>query len=649
MRFGLSCLLATLIGCLIGTGSALAQPVQFEDVAQSSGIVHKHDNKFEIGGGAAFLDYNNDGYQDLFLTGGKRADRLYKNEGDGTFTDVTQQAGINNVPDSIVSTGVVAGDVNNDGYPELFVTTHQGYRDLFFQNNGDGTFTEVGLSRGFANKRFSVSAAFGDVNLDGHLDLFVCTYVDLDSLRFEYVGQQQDSVASFHHYCPQDMLYLNDGQGHFVRSMDSLMGTIAYDTACGLGAVMSDYDRDADPDILVANDFGQWIQPNRLWENRIPEGQGFVDRSAATNFDERLYGMGIAQGDYDADGDWDYYVTNIGANIFYENLGNATFQERAQALGIANTWDDPMGPGNDSLQTTGWGAALKDIDNDRDLDLWVVNGFINMAKVNVTKSDTDRLFLNTGGSFTEVGQTAGMDSADIGRGLAAADYDRDGDLDFVVVKDSSQFDNTHTNYTSLFQNQTQNNNHWLQIDLRGLEANRDGIGATVHCYENGHLMREVYSGGSHASQHSLVAHFGLGTNVDGGRVDSVKVVWPGGRTQVEQNLAVDSLHTIVEDTSATDTPPPTRRPAPQSAALRMGLVPNPAHQHVALRYALPKAGPVQLQVLDQQGRIVRQHHLGRRSAGAHQHRMQLGGLAPGLYAVRLVAGTRVRAARLMVR
>lgn len=526
-----------LLLCIVcGVHSAGAQT--FTEVSATAGINHFVFSPALIGGGCAFFDYDNDGWQDIYITGGLKRDKLYRNNRDGTFTECGIAAGL--YGDGLYYTmGAVAGDIDRDGDRDIFITTWGDYNDwatpvrnILYRNNGNGTFTDIAPQAGITHAVWSVSATMGDYNLDGYLDIYVGNYVDSTAFIFHPVTHQ---ITGFAHTGYADFLYLNNGNSTFTQVAPQF--SVANEGTT-LAATFTDYDNDQDADIYVANDFGAWVIPNRLYRNEYPL-DSFSDVSAASGANAAIYGMGIAPGDFDEDGDLDYYVTNIGRKVLFRNNGNGTFTDVADTAGVTNTYTD-------SLFTTGWGTVFFDYDNDTWLDLFVSNGQIPAADIIATgPEDPNKLFKNNmNGTFTDISAFAGLSDSTLGRGCATGDYDNDGDLDLLVVcayRDTIGSAGTHV---LLYRNDMATGNHWLKVEVRGTVNNPDGFGTHVEVFAGGRKwLREIDGGSSHASQNSSIAHFGLGGYT---AVDSIVVLWPGGSRFTLPNVPVDRLVTVLE-------------------------------------------------------------------------------------------------------
>jgi hypothetical protein len=510
-------------------GFALTQPV-FTEVSESIGIRQLTISFDLMGGGCAFFDFNNDGFEDHIVVGGANQDLLFKNNGDGTFTDITAFAGLNN-DDLFKTTGVVTGDINNDGLRDIFITTEDLDANVLYLNNGNGTFSNISKNAGFTTKVWSSGAAFGDFNRDGWLDLYVINYIDISST----IEDSEGNTIGFDHTCFPDQLYINNGDLTFTEV------TLDYgidNPGCGLAVAFTDYNGDQVPDIYIANDFGQWIVPNIMYKNNYPELL-FEDASASTGLDAKMFGMGIAVGDYDRDGLVDYYITNIGRNFLFRNMGDGSYADRTDEAGVVCD----IVPAN-GLNSTGWGTAFFDYDLDGYEDLFVSNGYIPSAKfIETSDIDPNHLYRNNGdGTFEDVSAASGVNDAGISRGMAVADFDNDGDLDLSVTK-LGQIRDSQGNML-FYRNELNSDFHWLKVKLEGVTSNRDAFGARIKAYSNQICWtREIDGGSSHASQNSSIAHFGLGPY---DQLDSLVVLWPTGGRQVFESIEADQTLYIKE-------------------------------------------------------------------------------------------------------
>ena len=617
-----------LCGCLCLLGSLATNTVtgqHFLDVQDEAQIDHVTSHTAFLGGGGAFLDYDNDGDEDIYLIGGAEVDRLYENNGDGTFSERTAEAGLFSTS-FYYTTGVTAGDIDNDGDTDIFVTTWFGdlfAKNLLFRNNGNGTFSDIWIQLEDADQVLSMGAVLIDFDLDGLLDIYVINYVE--DAQFTY--DENNQVIGFEHICYGNRFYHNLGGGQFSEITESVG---LHDTGCALAVAATDYDLDGDLDIYLANDFGEFIQPNRLFRNNYPV-PSFTEVGAETGADIGMYGMGIAVGDVDMDLDLDYYVTNFGRNVMLRNDGG-TFTDVTNQTGTADTWDI-----QDSLLTVGWGTALLDIDNDSDLDLYVANGYVPSPNfIDARIFIQDRLFRNEGDwNFTEVGADYGIDNVFTTRGFTYADYDNDGDLDMLAIVMNVPL-NEGTWQTKLYNNQVGNELNWLQVSLEGVDANRSAFGSRIYVYAGElALMHELAGGASHASQLSSRAHFGLGETAS---IDSLAVVWPGGfRRQVLYDLSVNQHLTIIEDTTIViDTVQIVNTTSELRSPVPIQVSPNPSSGRLRLE-ALDAGQPVlrSLQIRDAMGKMMPGTAM---IAGSHSTlpiELDLSSFPPGLYLLRI--------------
>ena len=544
--------------------------VQFTDIAPSAGITFRHTNGKTgryyfletVASGGGFIDYDGDGDLDLYLLNGTaipgfEPDRplssiLYRNEGDGSFTDVTDQTGVGNVGG--YGMGMAVADYDNDDDDDLFVTNYG--ENILYRNEGDGSFRDVtGQARLSVpqNPTFSTSAAFLDYDRDGHLDLYVCVYVE-----FSFDTNKRCSRDGIQSYCGPDiyegvadLLYRNNGDGTF--SDVSTEAGIANPNGKGLGVVSGDYDGDGWTDIFVAND----LTPDFLYRNN---GDGtFTDQAllAGVAYGEdgvARAGMGVDFGDYDRSGSPDIYVTNFSLepNSLHRNNGNGTFTETTFGAGV----------GNPTLLYLGFGTAFKDFDHDGWLDLFAANGHvidnISLFDPTISYTQTNQVFRNEGdGRFTDVSDRAGapFQVERVHRGAAFGDVDNDGDVDILVT--------TVNDVPLLLRNDGigglggSGGSASLLVTTEGVRSNRNGIGARVTVVtDDERQRREIRSGYSYLAANDLRAHFGLGAY---NRADSVIVDWPGGSRDVATGVEGGQWITIREDAGiVSQTPLPAR-------------------------------------------------------------------------------------------
>ena len=523
----------------MGVQPSTAWPT-FTDVAASAGIDFVHENGASgmrlfpesVGSGCVFLDYDRDGWLDLYLVNGGdfagegAANRLYRNQGDGSFVDVTASAGVG---DTGFGIGACAGDYDGDGWEDIYVCNFT--TDALYRNNGDGTFENVTSAAMTAETRWSSSAAFADVDGDGDLDLCVATYAkyvptrdgcETRGLRVFCGPETFDSQT--------DTLFRNNGDGTFTDISEEAGIRFA---GRGLAIVCADYDDDGDADIFIANDMSQ----DFLYQNR---GDGTFDEVAfltgmALSEDGTMgNGMGIDAADIDNDGRLDLFITNFQdqVNTLYHNDGDGFFTDVSY----------PSGTGAVSLPMLAWGCAVADFDNDGLRDIFVANGHIhdNIEKFDDIGTYAQRklIYRNLGdGRFSEQGGNSGpgMDEPRVSRGAAVGDYDNDGDLDIVV--------NNLGGAASLLRNDGGSDSGWLRVVLEPPAA---AVGARVWVTPDGGsaLMHEVHTGGSYASHSDRRALFGIGDAA----AASVAVEWPNGMTSSVSHAPARTTVTVVRPT-----------------------------------------------------------------------------------------------------
>ncbi len=546
-----------------GKGSAsrvvpAASAIQFENVIEQSKIKFKLKNSvspqrytFEtMTGGIAVFDYNNDGLLDIFFTNGAAipsleksdpsySNRLFRNNGDGTFTDVTEKAGLRGIGYSM---GVAAGDYDNDGFVDLYVTGFN--RNQLFHNNGDGTFTDVtekARVAGFVpklGKAWSVAAGWFDYNNDGLLDLFVVNYLNYSIKTAAPCVQQGLPV-----YCsPVDflgtpnILYRNNGDGTFTDVSES--SHVSKYVGKGMGLAFADYDNDGFTDIFVSNDTFE----NYLLHNN---GDGTFTNVAVlagvayNAYGKAIAGMGVDFRDIDNDGKPDIFETAMFGESFplYKNLGDGQFQDVSGAAGLSAL----------TSRSTGWGAGIFDFDNDGNKDLFTANADILDNAMDIAHRPyplPNRVFRNKGGmTFEDVSAKAGASFSvpAAHRSAAFGDLNNDGKIDVVV--------SVLNGAPEIWMNRsgTQNGgdrNHWILLKLVGVKSNRDGLGTKVKITTSlGTQYNQATTAGSYSSSNDKRVHFGLGSAAV---VDSIELTWPSGIKQVLKNVKADQILTVTE-------------------------------------------------------------------------------------------------------
>jgi hypothetical protein len=528
-------------------------PILFGDVTKETGITFVHTDGGSgmhyimetVSAGLALFDYDGDGYIDIyFLNGaplkGTKTDlapknALYRNEGNWKFTDVTDKAGVG---DQGYGLGVAIGDYDNDGDPDIYLNNYG--PNVLYRNNGDGTFTDVtkqaGVDNGF---RVGAGTCFLDMDKDGDLDLYVSVYLDFSYEKHVPLTTKGFPVYANPRFYPPmpDFLYRNNGDGTFTDVSKS--SGIADHAGWGMGMVCGDYDNDGDTDIFIGND----VAENFLFRN---DGTGKFEEvalMAATAYDsqgDEQGSMGVDCGDYDNDGFLDFYVTSYQGQLatLYRNLGNGMFEDVTLLTGA----------GAGTLPNVTWGNSFVDFDNNGFRDIFVACGHLqdNVEKFDDTTTYTARniLLMNTGdGKFVDVSDQSGdgMKVKLSSRGAAFDDLDNDGDVDVVILNSRRE--------PTILRNDSPSHGHWLQIRLRGVKTNRDGVGAHVKVVSGDlTLLDEVHSGRGYQSHYGSRLYFGLG-NRD--KVDRIEVHWIGGDTDVFKNIVVDRLVTLREGGSMT--------------------------------------------------------------------------------------------------
>ncbi|HKD50751.1 MAG TPA: CRTAC1 family protein [Candidatus Acidoferrum sp.] len=526
-------------------------PALFEEVPPSrSGITWQHVNGHSAdyylpettGAGCAFLDYDNDGWMDIYFINSGKCDfydpqpplrnALYKNNRDGTFTDVTEKAG---VPGGGYGMGAAVGDYNGDGYPDLYVTQYE--RCILYRNNGDGTFTDVTDQAGVSAPGWASSAVWFDYDNDGKLDLFVCRFGNSGKSEIEHCENKKTGERF---YCiptvyprVRSWLYHNNGDGTF-KDVSEESG-IGKSLGKAWGVVATDINNDGWMDLFVANDTVE----NFLFLNKKSGKFADIGLDSGVAFSQEgrpRSGMGVDSADFDQDGWQDLFVTNVDHEMYsiYKNNHDQTFDDLTGPLGI----------GRVTRLMSGWGAKFFDYDNDGNADLFVVNGHpddkIEQHLSHIMYKEPLLLFHNTGRGFENISASAGPAFTQnlAGRGLAIGDFDNDGALDALVTSNGGA--------PLLLKNVAAKGNHWLGIRLIGKKANPDAIGARIS-WQTGDFKRTRLKtgGGSYLSSHDPREVLGIGART---KIDRLEIHWPqpSGRVETFTDLPIDRYITIVE-------------------------------------------------------------------------------------------------------
>jgi len=529
--------------------------VTFEDIAVSSGLDFRHVNGKSgryyfietVASGGGFIDYDSDGDLDVYLLNGSEipgfepesplSSALYRNDGNYRFTNVTVGAGVGN--EGNYGMGLATGDYDNDGDDDLFVTNFGA--NVLYRNDGSGRFVDVTAAARLSvpyTPYFSTSAAFFDYDRDGDLDLYVCGYVD-----FTFDTNRRCVRDGIQSYCDPDvyngvpdLIYRNNGDGTFMDV--SIEAGVSTSLGKGLGVVCGDYDEDGWPDVFVAND----RVPNFLYRNNHDGTFTDVALLSGVAYGEdgnARAGMGADFGDYDNNGTMDLYVTNFSLepNSLFRNNGNDTFTETTF----------PAGVGNQTLMFLAFGTAFFDYDNDGWLDLFAANGHVidNIEQFDqgITYTETNQLFKNDRGRFTEVSDRSGaaFSVSRVHRSAAFGDVDNDGDLDVLVT--------SVNDVPELLRNEGTEEGNSLIIKTVGTQSNRNGIGARITVTAGDlKLVREVKSAYSYLASNDLRVHFGLGANT---RADTIEIRWPSGTVGTIADVESGQLVTVTEGQGVT--------------------------------------------------------------------------------------------------
>jgi hypothetical protein len=535
--------------------------VTFVDMGRNTGLNVKtiyggeHKNKYLLettGCGVAFYDYDNDGWLDIFLVNGSRLEgfppgqepvsHLFKNNRDGTFTDVTLKAGVAHAG---WGQGVCIGDYDNDGFDDLFVTYFG--KNVLYHNNGDGTFTDVSAKAGVAGTktRWGSGCAFVDYDRDGKLDLFVANYINLDLATAPVPESGPCLYKGVMVACGPpglkggaNILYHNNGDGTFTDVSEST-GILAANGTFGLGVLTADFDNDGWTDIYVANDSTASALYQNMKNGKF-EDIGIEAGCVLSPDGKPQAGMGISAADYDLDGNLDIVKTNFAGDTpsLYRNRGNAAFDDATFPAGLGL-----------HTQYLGWGCGFFDMDNDGWQDILLCNGHVypevEQLKTEAGYPQRKLLYKNLrNGRFEEVTDLGGngITTPIASRGCAFGDFDNDGDIDFVV--------NPVNDFPQLVRCDSKLGNHWIKIKLIGTKSNRSGIGARVRCVskppdeKTDHVqIDEVRSGGSYFSQNDLRIHFGLGKAE---KVDLLEIRWPSGAVEQLKDISSNQLVVLKE-------------------------------------------------------------------------------------------------------
>jgi len=558
-------LIILTISLLFFAERAQAQ-VAFQDVSALAGI-----NNIGKNTGVAVADYDNDGDDDVYISQRQGTNLLYQNDGNGTFTNVAAAAGVAHTGTTTMS---VWGDIDNDGHLDLFL----GNRDepnVLFHNQGDGTFQNISFTAGVSFTAFTKAVLFGDVDRDGLVDIYVAN-----------VNQH-------------NQLLRNNGNLTFT---DIVHDAGANDQKIAMGSMFFDYDGDGDLDLYLTHDAEQ---PFVLLQN---DGTGrFTDVSESSGANYAGQGMGTDFGDFNGDGLLDIYITNLYENTLLLNQGDGTFADVSQTAGVTDIG-------------MGWGTTVLDCDNDGWQDIYLANDSYFFPNPNV-------LYRNRGdNTFENWNQLPPINSLYAGYGVACGDFNQDGKVDLFLA-------NSGNDGNQLFLNQHENDHHWVQFKTIGTLSNRAGIGTSITLEADGRTqVDEVCAGSGYASQNSLTLHFGLGETE---QIDRLTVRWPNGLTEVYEDLVVDQKYILTEGESIVSN---TRQA--QAAKLQATIFPNPASETITVDWQQQQSAPVSIQIFDLQGHLVQAFAKTEYPTGIHQKTWSVPGHLPkGVYHIQLAIDT----------
>jgi hypothetical protein len=539
-------------------GATPTPDVQFTDVTQETKVEFAQENSATsskylletMGGGVALLDYDNDGRLDIFFTNGAKIDdpmpdgklpdkseakywnRLFHQNADGTFTDVTERAGLTGMPQGYYAMGVAVGDYDNDGFEDLYVTGFGG--NILYHNNGNGTFTDVTKKAGVLGGGWSASAGFFDYDNDGRLDLFVTRYLDWSFKTNRYCGEKRPGYRAYCHPDNYDgvtnILYHNNGDGTFTDVSEK--AGVANPRGKGLGVAFADYDGDGYPDIFVANDSVQCFLYHNNGNGTFTE----VGLMAGVGYNEdgkTFAGMGADFSDYDNDGLADIVVTDLSNERYtlFRNNGDGTFRDVTNQSGL----------GSATLSFSGWSTRFFDYDNDGWKDLFVAQSHvmdtIEKTSPNLRYLEPPLLLRNQSGHFVRVSPGVAFQQSWAGRGAAFGDIDNDGDIDIVVSNVGQK--------AYVLRNDGGNQNSWIGIETQGTKSNRDGIGARIKIVSSSGLAQyftvNTSVGYLSASDKRVVA--GLGADPV---AKLIEIKWPSGVIEKLENVKARQYVKVIE-------------------------------------------------------------------------------------------------------
>ena len=524
MKLNFYCLLVSVL--IINT--YYSQNTLFKEVSDSIGIDYIYPgNDFQMaGGGLMVIDVNNDGWEDFFQSGGVFDSKLWIND-HGSFFDGTKLYGLESLKGYFIQ-GAFCADYNNDGYQDFVIANYgvgigQGdkHYPIILKNIKGKKFKLISLE-GVVEKGNYSSACWGDVNKDGYSDLYLCNYVSAMGGIIDSVGTE----IGYDPICYENKLLINQKGKTFIESSKDYG---VNDIGCGLASSFSDVDNDGDQDLLLLNDFGEWTHKgNVYYRNNFPQ-KSFTDVTLEKGFSKQMYGMGIGKGDYDQDGDLDYYITNIGRNYLYKNnMGSLIDVAQKKDIDLTYVYEKVLG--------TSWSGLFFDYEFDGDLDLYVSKGNVATLVPETTIKDPNVLFINQNGSFIDSSSSSGVNDFLSHRGSVIFDYDHDGDLDVFssVVKLTWSAYEGENQKLKVYQNQS-NTNNFIGIKMIGSKGiNRDCFSCrALFDHNNKIMLKEVDGGSGQASQSSRILYFGLGASK---KLNKLTTIWPNGTKNVFKDL-----------------------------------------------------------------------------------------------------------------
>lgn len=512
----------TLAFLMVLSNTLFSQDIKLNDITKNVKLKHFAFDPIGMTGGIGVIDFDNDGFEDLYFTSGLRKDILYKNINGKSFEEVTTNSDFN-ITAGLMTNGVAIGDIDNDGLDDIIVATGNNKPDLIFINEDNGKFKNISESAGITTKSFSTSVTLFDINNDGLLDI--------------YFGNYSPNPGE---PCHPNILYINKGNRKF---QDESLKWGLDDSGCTLATIFTDLNNDGVFELFVGNDFGNLYGPNRLffWDSTLNK---YIDKAEVYGVSDKMSSMGIFSGDYDNDGFFDYYLTNIDSNKFYKNNGgkkfsNITINSKTHIERYVDTTN------NSFIAPTSWGGGFIDLNHDTFLDLVVVNGHL-LSPSNFPR-DSNKIYKNLkNGSFEDVSNISGFNSPNKNRGCAYFDFDNDGDMDIVTTSVViASINSTNCEFYENVMPQSTNTN-WIKIKLVGSTVNRNAIGSKINVFiKDKKYSKEIHGGGdTYFSQNTLTQHFGL---ADNNNIDSIEIIWRNGERKKLRDIKVNQYLNIIQD------------------------------------------------------------------------------------------------------